>query len=400
MGFQVQNQADIVDRPPAPPPTAGQPVSATLIAAIFERVLAVSPIDGEDDFFALGGDSILATAVALEIEQELGVALSLSTLFDAPTPVMLARAVAGRAAPDHRSMVLLKAGCGAPPVFLAPGWYGWPTTFGELARCMEIPGPIYGFRAPGLDGMEPPLARIEDFAERFLPAVRAVQPHGPYFLGGYSMGGLTAFELAQRLTGGGEEVALLALFDTYLCPRRLALASKLAVWRRRFAHHAASLKGKPWHALPPFVLARLRSLIGDLGIFARPSPGLPRPGDSWWTPAVQRVIEAGTAAAVAYRPRFYPGTVTYFEARDNNAMPGYPDLTWQRLAAKFVIHLVDGNHWQMMHERSADTARQFSACVRAALAAPVIAPPPIRCRSHEPEDRRPWPRSSSFRAHV
>lgn len=375
MKCREQSHADVVDRPAVPPLTPEQPVSATLIATIFERVLAVSPIGGDDDFFALGGDSILATALALEIEHEFGVRLPLTTLFDAPTPAMLARAVPGLAAPDHRSTTLLKAGCDAPPVFLVPGSYGWPTTFGELVRNMEIPGPIYGFRAPGLDGTVPPLARIEEFAERFLPALRAVQPHGPYFLGGYSMGGLTVFDLAHRLTAAGEEVALLALFDTYLCPWRLALTSKLAVWRRRFAHHWASLEGTPWRALPPFVLGRLRSLIGDLGIFAQPSPGLPRSGDSGWTPGMQRVVEAGKAAAAAYRPRFYPGTVTYFEARDSNAMPGHPGRTWQRLAAKLVIHLVDGDHWQMLQERSADTARQFSACVRAALAEPAIAPP-------------------------
>ncbi|MGH7104451.1 MAG: thioesterase domain-containing protein [Acetobacteraceae bacterium] len=343
-------------------PTSGRPISAAAVAALFERVLAFSPIDEEGDFFALGGDSIMATALALEIEAEFGIRLPVSILFDAPTPATLAGVATARAARSDGPLVLLKPGSGAPPIFLVPGSGGVPTDVCSMVSHMDVSSPVYSFCAPGFD-TEPPLARVEQLAERFLPAIRTVQPHGPYFLGGYSMGGLIAFELAHRLIVAGEEVALLALLDTYISPRRSPWLSKLAIWRHRVAHHAAQLRSADWRAVPAFLLARGLGVFKDLGIMPAPSRGMPRADDPRLTPAMRRVIESSVTAAVTYRPRFYPATLTYFEARISDPLPAYPQLTWRRLARKLVVHVVDGDHWQMMRGQSADTARQFSECV-------------------------------------
>ncbi|MGH6990300.1 MAG: alpha/beta fold hydrolase [Stellaceae bacterium] len=361
------DQIDIVDHPSASVPTQGGSISAAAVAAIFERVLAFSPIDDEGDFFALGGDSITATALALEIEAEFGIKLPVSILFDAPTPAMFARAAANLPARSDGPLVLLRPGSGAPPIFLVPGSGGTPTDVRSMVSHLDVSSPVYSFCAPGLD-TEPPLACVEQLADRFLAAIRAVQPHGPYFLGGYSMGGLVAFELAHRLIAAGEEVALLALLDTYISPRQSPWLSKLAIWRRRAVDHAAHLRSADWRAIPAFVLARCRGVFRDLGIMTAPSRGLPRPDDPRLTPAMRRMIESSVTAAVTYRPRFYPGTMTYFEARISDPLPAYPQLTWRRLARKLVVHVVDGDHWQMMRGRSADTARQFSECLRRAQA--------------------------------
>lgn len=305
----------------------------TAMTEIFERVLRFSSIEADSDFFALGGDSLTAVALTAEIEATFGVSVPVTSVFDAPTPTLLVASVARFSTPSRGPLVLLRPGVGAPALFLVPAAGGWPSTFDPVAMAMDVPCPIYGFLAPGLDGTEPPLTRVEQLARRFLPALRAVQSHGPYFLGGYSMGGLTALELAQTLIEAGEEVALLVLFDTYICPRRLSWRSKLAVWHRRVLHHAANVKNMSWHAMLPFALARCRSLLGDLGIAPRPSPGMPRPDDPAIPPAMCRVAAAGLAAAVAYRPRFYRGSITYFRACDSDMLPAYPDLTWQRLPA-------------------------------------------------------------------
>ncbi|MGH7188039.1 MAG: alpha/beta fold hydrolase [Acetobacteraceae bacterium] len=363
----MQDQIDIVDNPSAWMPTGGRSISAAALAAIFERVLTFSPIDEEGDFFALGGDSIMATALALEIEAEFGIKLPVSILFDAPTPAMLARAAANLPARSDGPLVLLKPGSGTPPIFLVPGSGGTPTDVRSMVSHMDVSSPVYSFCAPGFD-TEPPLASVEQLADRFLPAIRAVQPHGPYFLGGYSMGGLVALELAQRLITAGEKVALLALLDTYISPRRSPWLSKLAIWRRRAVHHAAHLRSADWRAVPAFVLARGLGVCRDLGIMRAPSRGMPRPDDPRLTPAVRRMIESSVTAAVTYRPRFYPGTITYFEARISDPLPAYPQLTWRRLARKLVVHVVDADHWQMMRGQSADTARQFSECLRRAEA--------------------------------
>ncbi|MGH7118863.1 MAG: thioesterase domain-containing protein [Acetobacteraceae bacterium] len=368
---------------------AGPTNSVATIADIFARVLRILPIDADADFFALGGDSLTATALALEIEAAFDVSMRVTSLFDTPTPATLAAAIARYRTPNRSPLVLLRAGSGAPPLFLVPAAGGWPTMFGRIATRIDISCPIYGFLAPGLDGTEPPLARIEQLAEHFLPAIRSVQPRGPYFLGGYSMGGLTALELAQMLTAAGEEVAVLALFDTYICPRRLCWTSKLAVWRRRVSHHSAILQNIRWHAWLPFALARCRSLLGDVGIAPRPSPGMPRLEDPAVTPAMRRVAQAGLAAAVAYRPRFYAGTITYFEASNSDMMPAYPDLTWRRLARKLVVHRIQGDHWQMMLGQGEETAQQLAECVRTARAATGTSASP--CRPLRPGARQSPP---------
>lgn len=352
------------------------------ISEMFGRVLRFSPIEPDSDFFELGGDSIMATTLALEVEAEFGVRLPVSILFDASTPAMLAGAIANLETAGGTRLVRLRAGTEVSStrasVFLIPGAGGSAMAVSPFARQLDVPLAVYGLLAPGLDGKQPTASRVEHLVGHHLASIRSVQPHGPYFLGGYSMGGFTALELARALIAAGEEVALLVLFDTYISPPGLPWAIKFAVWRRRVAHHVRTLKDISPRAVLPFVLARGRSLLSDLGIARRPPPGMPSPGDIRLTPAMRRVAEAGMAAAAAYRPKFYPGTITYFEARSSDAMPGYPELTWRRLARKLVIHLVDGDHWDMLSARGADSARQFSQCVLNALAPSAKDTPPAR----------------------
>src|ERR1700723_776119 len=111
-------------------------------------------------------------------------------------------------------LVLIKAGGETPPIFIVHGLSGF-VQFRELADHIQTNHPIYGIQAQGIDGMAEPLERVEDMAQLYVETLQELCPYGPYILIGYSFGGLVALEMAQRLSGGGKKIALLALLDTY-----------------------------------------------------------------------------------------------------------------------------------------------------------------------------------------
>ena len=102
--------------------------------------------------------------------------------------------------------------------------------------------PLYGLQSQGLDGVSEPLHSIEEMAERYLQEIRAVQPTGPYYLGGYCLGGTVAYEMAQRLQAAGEEVALVAMLDTYNFSRALK-SSFIGFLVQKFASTSATSSG-------------------------------------------------------------------------------------------------------------------------------------------------------------
>jgi thioesterase domain-containing protein len=112
---------------------------------------------------------------------------------------------------------------------------------------MTYPGPVIGIQARGLAGKEPPHATVEAMAVEYLTAVKARQPEGPYYLCGYSFGGLVAFEMARRLKESGDEVGLVGLFDTRVSPVRWPLRVWLSIARRRVLLFAAQVSNDPIH---------------------------------------------------------------------------------------------------------------------------------------------------------
>jgi len=110
---------------------------------------------------------------------------------------------------------MVRRGAGTTPLFVVHGAGGNVLNIKELARAMVPAQTVYGLQAAGIDGVSAPAATIEQMAQTYLGEVRAVQPHGPYLLAGYSGGGIVAFEMARRLEAAGEPIGVLALLDTF-----------------------------------------------------------------------------------------------------------------------------------------------------------------------------------------
>jgi len=184
---------------------AGRDAVERKLIRIWEELLRFEPIGVKDNFFDLGGHSLLATQLIARIEKTLG-SVSLSTLFQSPTIEGLARELRQKKkAKEDSALILFRNGGSRPPLFL----HGASS---ELSRYLGEDQPCYGIRPHGQDGRQAP-ATIEEMAADYLRQIRGVQPQGPYLIGGFSFGGLVAYEMAQQLRQLGQDVALLVLID-------------------------------------------------------------------------------------------------------------------------------------------------------------------------------------------
>jgi len=186
------------------------------IADIWQELLGIGQVGIHDNFFELGGDSLLAIRLFAQIKRTFGKSLPLATLFQAATVEQLVNILRQeeRSAPLS-SLVAIQIGSAKPPFFGIHGAGGGVFIYSTLARYLAKEQPVYGLQAYGLDGEQAPHTRVEDMASHYIKEILTVQPEGPYFLGGYSYGGIVAFEMAQQFHSQGQKVALLALFDAH-----------------------------------------------------------------------------------------------------------------------------------------------------------------------------------------
>lgn len=182
---------------------------------LFQETLKVKRVSVNDDFFDLGGHSLIAVQLFAKIEELFGKALPLATLFQATTVTALASIIRQKnwLAPWH-SLVPLQAKGSKPPIFYIHAAGANLLIYRDLILKMGDDQPVYGLQPRGLDGDFDPFHSIEEMANYYLTQIRKIQPRGPYYLAGLSTGGTIGWEIAQRLQQVGEKVALLALFDT------------------------------------------------------------------------------------------------------------------------------------------------------------------------------------------
>ncbi|WP_111733161.1 type I polyketide synthase [Roseovarius amoyensis] len=208
------------------------------LAKLWEGLLGINPIGIHDSFFDLGGHSLLAVRLFAAVKRETGVQLPISVLVEAPTIAALAALIdtrGGRIATAARGdepeateqglrhAVALNGGdkAGRTPLFIVAGMFGNVLNLRHLALLMGD-RPVYGLQARGLIGSEAPHETIEEAAAAYIEEMRTIQPKGPYLVGGFSGGGITAYEIAHQLRAQGAEVAMLVMLDTPL-PVRPAL---------------------------------------------------------------------------------------------------------------------------------------------------------------------------------
>ena len=319
-----------------------------VLTPIWQRVLRCSPISADDDFFDLGGTPASAQILFSEIAVTCGRELQPSTICYAPTISTLASILEMPVIKPLAPLVLLKAGFAdseRPPIFLTHGIGSNAIDLVRLARAIETDRPVYGLAFRGMDGIEEPLDRIEDMAQWFLEAVEKVQPHGPYFLIGYSLGGLITLEMARRLVIVHQKIALLAILDSYPDLRYLS-AEQQARLKLRLARNRAGLTirrvfGQFRPKTPPEILVDAQ---------------LPRS----FARILNDVSESSYIAWKNYNPRFYNGKINFVRAEVSTYFPANPVRVWAHLANKFEVETLPGPHLDMLTTNSAKLAEILS----------------------------------------
>ncbi len=190
-----------------------------LLENIWADILNINGCGIHDDFFEIGGHSLIAVEMMARIEEQTGIRLPLSSLLENSTIYQLAQVVKGDKEMEFtKSMVPIRTEGSKPPVYLVHGAGLHVLMYQTLAEHMSPDQPIFGFQARGLYGEAEPLDRIEDMAAAYIEEILERNPDGPYALAGYSFGGLITFEMAKQLKAMGKEVVMLGMFDTVVRP--------------------------------------------------------------------------------------------------------------------------------------------------------------------------------------
>ncbi len=188
------------------------------LAEIWADMLGFETVGVTDDFYRLGGDSLLLARLMARTNIELGHALPMTALLPDPTIRGLARRLRRQTGSDgFEPLVLLQRGDQRAPLFCIHPAGGSVMAYANLVRSMSPEQPVYGLQAPGMEGVPRDHESVEQLASRYLEIIRRVQPRGPLRLAGHSLGGIVAFEMSRQLQASGEEIALLAVIDA-MCP--------------------------------------------------------------------------------------------------------------------------------------------------------------------------------------
>jgi amino acid adenylation domain-containing protein len=304
------------------------------LARIWKGLLQTDAISVTDNFFLVGGHSLLAIELMYKIEKEFNRKLPISTLFKSGTIEDLAVLIRSQDMASRSILVEISGGTGKQPFFCVHGAGGQVFRYKELANYLAKERPFIGLEA---NESQDSCQSIEEMAAQYLIAIREVQAEGPYYLGGWSFGGVVAFEIAQQLTRQGEEVALLTMFDTTAPGTENKLLSDQEIKEiltRDLSLHATSDRNDAMRSM--LERAKADSVVPP----------------SFELPDVQRFLSLFSQhmkAAQNYAPDPWMGKIILFEARERlPKQVADASLGWAMLSQSVDRYVIPGNHYSML----------------------------------------------------
>ena len=363
------------------------------IIEIWREVLNVRTVRIRDDFFALGGNSLLAMRMLYQVEQAFGKALLPSTLFQRATVEHLADEILKQDGnPDSREVVRVQENGSKTPIFYLHGDIsGGGFYCVKLSQGLGSDQPFYALPPVEVENPLTDRPTVEEMAATHVATIRSVRPHGPYVIGGFCLGGLIAYEVACQLERQGESVERLLVIDAEPEDRRLATLRRVvefvARWRGWDANRQLYLFCR-WH----YRVARwdrFRRLDTNTrraafsrklnGLLQRRSPNLPSPADALV------VMELGQAATAWFDPRLdvplvflwavggyqtkpYSGDMALLLSADliGGAESGNPTKAWRRYVPNLKVVELAGAHLACITEQVASLAKNVRRCLEQA----------------------------------
>ncbi len=328
-------------------------IEATLVA-IWKYLFNVDQVGVTQNFFELGGDSLLAVKYVTAVNKEYQKLVPIPAMLQAPTIREFARILRSE---EHTfgldDVVLLREGNSKPPLYCLYG----VLMYKELAECVECDRPVCGVYIEEevslmREGYDPEklevFSSVEKIAERYEKSIRAFQPEGPYYLCGLSFGGVTAVEVARRLIAAGEEVKVVAMFDSWLP----GFHNQLPFFKRLYLHFIEAAKqGLPYLLQKLHAWAEQRQLA-QVNVASRHIGADENDVRS----------QARQLASSQYCPAPFDGDVVLFTAEDRNHFELADDyLGWQGVIKSLSVYTVPGDHLEILKPGNVDVlARQLS----------------------------------------
>jgi amino acid adenylation domain-containing protein len=318
------------------------------LADIWGSVLGKRPIARDENFFELGGHSLLAVRLMHLMEQTLGKKLPITALLHAPTIERLAVLLQEeKRSAAWSSLVAMQESGTKPPFFCVHGIGGTILRFRDLAHFVGSDQPFYGLQAQGLDGEHPFHTRVEDMAAHYLKELRTVQSQGPYYIGGYSFGGMVALEMAHQLKAQGHEIGLIVLLDTF--PEQLKSTPSL------FRTYLTLPLDEQWMHVSRKAKAFPRSVRRRVAMMKLPTP-------------LKNIRDACHSAARTYQPKPYDGRIILFRASEKGLSSVNQESAWKSLAPQIEIYEVSGHHGNIVDQPQVRLlADELNACLESAF---------------------------------
>jgi phthiocerol/phenolphthiocerol synthesis type-I polyketide synthase E len=306
------------------------------LADIWKITLGIKGVSYNDNFFDLGGSSLMAVRVFNQIEKSFNKRLPLAVLMEAPTIEELARIIRDeKPVTSLDSLVKIHSGTSEFPLFLVHAAGGNLLIYRSLIKHLGPDLTVYGLQARGMNGEKPFHTRIEDMAAQYVQEIQTVQPRGPYLLLGYCMGGTIALEMAQQFYSQGEEVALLGIMETYdFSKEPTSFLSRLRYRAQQVEFHARNLliaKNKRvfLHEKAKVAWSRRNLLFGNLYT----ALGFGTRLGNYSHSILSDIWEACDMAAMEYTPRPYSGFITQFRPIKHYASFSGPEMGLEKIAA-------------------------------------------------------------------
>ncbi|MGK7905411.1 MAG: amino acid adenylation domain-containing protein [Hormoscilla sp.] len=323
------------------------------LSLIWSEILGIHPIDMQDNFFDLGGHSFAAMRLMARIQQHFGKNLPLATFLQGSTIEHLASVLQKHTDSQGLSpLVAIQPSGERPPLFFVHPIGGHVMCYLDLALCLGEEQPFYGLQAAGLNGECKPFTRIEEMATYYLDAIRTIQSEGPYQLGGWSLGGIIAFEIAQQLSQKGEEIGLLAMVDSPY-PNSINKPETIddATFWVYVAQDFGAIVGKDLsiavdelRQIPPGEqLNHILKQAKQLGV-------LPPEVSPQQMHQLLQVFKANNQALYSYIPNPYPGQLVFFSASQGDVEPT-PEFIWGELLPEDLeVHRIPSDHYAIIRK--------------------------------------------------